>query len=94
MEGLGDGRDVLAHIDDIREQVVVSGADQNVDGAGAPERNQQIYILRQMPPTIMRGVLSLEGLAGGEALVDVVGDGEVSVGSIDGVGGVVLIEVT
>lgn len=27
MEGLGDGRDVLAHIDDIREQVVVSGAD-------------------------------------------------------------------
>ena len=47
-----------------------------------------------MPPTIMRGVLSLEGLAVGEALADVVGDGEVSVGSIDGVGGVVLIEVT
>ena len=31
----------------------------------------------------MRGVLSLESLAGGEAVVDVVGDGEVSVGTID-----------
>ncbi|KAF5455552.1 hypothetical protein F2P56_025114 [Juglans regia] len=75
--------------DHISDQVIDPSRRLVGSRAGTPKRNVQIYPRRELELAVW--VLGHHGLAGGQALVGVVGHGEVGLGTAQLVGGVVLV---
>lgn len=89
-EASGNGRIGVLPGDEVEEQVLDGGGGLVSGGASAAKWDLEIEVNREV--AVAEGVLSHEGLAGGEALVGVVGDTEVGLGGfLEGVRGVVLV---
>lgn len=83
---------VIAPSDQIGDEILDALLGLVRRGASAAEGDANLHAGNEAPG-IVGGVLGDEGLASGEALVGVVGDGEISLaGELDGVAGVVLVE--
>lgn len=76
---MSDGFDGVAPGDEVSEEVPETGGGLGGRGASAPEGNGEFHTDQQVA-IVVRRVLRDQGLASGEALVGVVGDGEIGLG--------------
>lgn len=89
-EGVGDGFDGVAPVDEVCEEVVEARVGLIGGGASAAERDGESHADEEV--AIVVGVLGFHGLASGEPLVGVIGYRKVGLGcSLENVGGVVLV---
>lgn len=87
---MGDGSKVVSPGDQVREEELDPSGLLVGGGASAPQGDLKSEAHREVSGA--EGVVSHEGLAGGEALVGVVGHSEVGVvGAFEHIGGVVLV---
>lgn len=90
-EGVGDGFDGVAPVDEVSEEVVEAREGLVGGGASAAERDGESHADEEVAIVVV-GVLGFHGLASGEPLVGVIGYRKVGLGcGLENVGGVVLV---